>query len=65
VPFKRETIVKKPGWLRWGRSEDAESKSETLRKIRRRTDQKIRQDALKDPGEAAQNKASKRSGKTK
>ena len=42
--LKRETMVKKPSWLRWSRREaPVESKTENLKKVRRRTDQKIRQ----------------------
>ena len=41
---KRETIVKRPRWLRWSRREEhADSKAENLKEVRRRTDQKIKQ----------------------
>ena len=44
-----EATLKKPNWLPWSRKEPADSKAETLKKVRRRTDQKIRQqDAQKE-----------------
>jgi hypothetical protein len=40
----QETIVKKPGWLRWSRGEKpVDSRFEKLKKVRRRTDQMIKQ----------------------
>jgi hypothetical protein len=40
----REMSVKKPGWLRWNRGEEpGNSSAEKLKNVRRRTDQKIRQ----------------------
>jgi hypothetical protein len=35
--------LKKSSWLPWSRNDPADSQAEALKKVRRRTDQKIRQ----------------------
>jgi hypothetical protein len=55
-----------PRWLSWGGpAESAESKAEALKKVRQRTDQKIKQQAAlkeqedeKEPGNEKKTKAS-------
>ena len=46
-------IVKKFSWLRWSTAKSSETRLDTLKKVRRRTDQKLKQEAaLKDAAEA-------------
>jgi hypothetical protein len=46
-------MVKKFSWLRWSTAKSSETKLDALKKMRRRTDQKLKQEAArKDAAEA-------------